>query len=325
MSLLVLSEAEIRSILTPRVAIDSQRAAYAAVADGTVTALGVTASLDSADGSLTFAHTGAIRGVTGVTCKFGLQAPGNAARGLPAVHAVVTVLRPGTGEPLACLNGAAVTALRTAAGVGAAAEVLARPDASRLGLVGAGVQAREAARMIAAIRPLSGIAVFCRSTAHSARLAANLQTELGVPSAAADSPAAVAAGSDIVVTATTSREPVVRGTWLRPGSTVLTVGSYEPGLRELDLAATARASATFTDDPVKAMASCGMLIEAREQGVAPEVTAVGEVITGRAPGRHSADDVVLFHCTGLGIQDASLAWTVLELAGAQQVGRMVEF
>ena len=98
------------------------------------------------DDSLTFAHTGAIAGLTGVTCKFGLQVPGNTARGRPAVHAVVIVLRPGTGEPLACLNGTAVTALRTAAGVGAAAEVLARPEASRLGLAGAGVQAREAAR-----------------------------------------------------------------------------------------------------------------------------------------------------------------------------------
>jgi len=84
MSLLVLSEADIRSVLSPRAAIDSQRAAYLAAADGTVTASGVTSSTDPADDSLTFAHTGAIRGRTGVTCKFGLQVPGNAARGLPA-------------------------------------------------------------------------------------------------------------------------------------------------------------------------------------------------------------------------------------------------
>lgn len=325
MSLLVLSEAEIRSVLSPRAAIDSQRGAYLAAADGTVTASGVTSSLDPADDSLAFAHTGAIRGRTGVTCKFGLQVPGNAARGLPTVHAVVTVLRPGTGEPLACLNGATVTALRTAAGIGAAAEVLARPDASRLGLVGAGVQAREAARMIGAVRELSQVRVLARSGRRGAEVAADLAAELGVPAAAADSAAELASESDIVLTATTSRDPVLRGAWLRAGSTVLTVGSYEPDRRELDLAATARADATFADDPVKAASCCGPLVEASEQGVPPVVRSIGEVIAGLAPGRGTAEDVVLFHCAGLGVQDASLAWAVLELATAAGVGRTVEF
>jgi len=135
MSLLVLSDSDIRAVLSPRQAIDSQRAAYLAVAEGRLSASGVTSARDPADDSLTFAHTGAIAGLTGVTCKFGMQASGNAARGLPSVHAIVTVLRPDTGEPLACLNGTAVTALRTAAGVAAAADVLARPDAGRLGRI----------------------------------------------------------------------------------------------------------------------------------------------------------------------------------------------
>lgn len=324
MSLLVLGDAEIRSVLPLRAAIDSQRAAFVAVADGRVTASGITSSREPADDSLAFAHTGAILNLTGVTCKFGLQVPGNAARGLPTVHAVVIVLRPVTGEPLACLNGATVTALRTAAGVAAAAEVLARPDASRLGLVGAGVQAREAGRMISAVRALSRIQVFSLSAQRSADLAADLQAELGVPSMAASAAAQVASESDIVVTATTSRDPVVRGTWLRAGTTVLTVGSYEPDRRELDLAATVRADSTFADDRVKAMSCCGMLVEACERGVQPEVRQIGEVIAGRRPGRGAAEDVVLFHCSGLGVQDASLAWTVMELAAARKVGRMVE-
>ncbi len=325
MSLLVLGEAEIRSVLSPRAAIDSQRAAFVAVADGRVTASGITATRDPADDSLTFAHTGAIMNLTGVTCKFGLQVPGNAARGLPAVQAVVVVLRPVTGEPLACLNGAAVTALRTAAGVGAAADVLARPDASRLGLIGAGVQAREAARMIGAVRALSQIQVFSRSAQRSKDLAAELEAELGLPAAAAQTAAAAAGESDIVVTATTSREPVVCGGWLAAGATVLTVGSYEPGRRELDLAATVRAAATFADDPVKAAGHCGMLVEAAERGIPVQVAQIGEVIAGRRPGRGAAGDVVLFHSTGLGVQDASLAWAVVQLANAQAVGQRVEF
>ena len=137
-----------------------------------------------------------------------MQVSGNAARGLPSVHAIVTVLRPDTGEPLACLNGTTVTALRTAAGIAAAADVLARPDAGRLGLIGAGVQAREAARLIAAVRDLSAIRVHGLRPRQSSELAADLQAELGVPSCAVTSAEQVAANSDILVTATTSRNPL---------------------------------------------------------------------------------------------------------------------
>lgn len=323
--LLVLSDAEVQSVLSPRAAIESQRAALVAAAERRVTAMGVLSAVDPADDSLVFAHTGAIPGLTGVTCKFGLQVPGNAARGLPSVHAAVMVLRPDTGEPLACLNGTALTALRTAGGIGAAADALARPDASRLGLVGAGVQARAAARMIAEIRTLSQVTVHSRTSASAAALADDLAADLGVPAAAAADAAGLAAASDIIVTATTSREPVIRGEWLRPGVTVLTVGSYEPGRREIDLAATVRADATFTDDPAKAKSYCGPLAVAREHGISIDPEPVGEVIAGRRLGRHEAGDVIVFHCTGLGVQDASVAAAVLEAATARQVGRRIEF
>jgi ornithine cyclodeaminase len=325
MSLLVLSDSDIRAVLSPRLAIDSQRAAYLAVADDRLSASGVTSARDPADDSLTFAHTGAIAGLTGVTCKFGMQVSGNAARGLPSVHAIVTVLRPGTGEPLACLNGTTVTALRTAAGIAAAADVLARPDAGRLGLIGAGVQAREAARLIAAVRDLSAIQVHGLRTRQSSELAADLQAELGVPSCAVTSAEQVAANSDILVTATTSREPVVCGGWLPAGSTVLTVGSYEPDRSELDLAATARADLIVADDPIKASSQCGILVEARQEGMPVQVAAIGDVIAGRDPGRRAPTDVVLFLCTGLGVQDASLAWAIIELAVARKLGTTVEF
>lgn len=325
MSLLVLSDSDIRAVLSPRQAIDSQRAAYLAVAEGRLSASGVTSARDPADDSLTFAHTGAISGLTGVTCKFGMQVSGNAARGLPSVHAIVTVLRPDTGEPLACLNGTTVTALRTAAGVAAAADALARPDSARLGLIGAGVQAREAARLIAAVRELSAIRVHGLRARQSSELAAELQAELGVPSWSVPWAEQVAADSDILVTATTSREPVVCGEWLPAGSTVLTVGSYEPDRSELDLAATARADLIVADDPIKAGSQCGILVEARQEGMPVQVAAIGDVIAGRNPGRRAATDVVLFLCTGLGVQDASLAWAIIELAVARKLGTTAEF
>jgi ornithine cyclodeaminase len=326
MSLLVLSDADIREVISPRTAINTQRDAYLAAVSGQVAASGVTATHNPADDSLTFAHTGAIAGVTGVACKFGMQVPGNAARGLPAVHAIVTLLDPVTGEPAACLNGTTITAIRTAAGVAAAAEVLARPDASRLGLIGAGVQAREAARMISEIRPLSRISVCSLSAAASAALAAELQGELGVPSAAAPSAERVAVGSDILVTATTSLQPVVQGSWLAPGSTVLTVGSYEPARRELDITATARADGVFADEAGKAMATCGILVEASEQDVLRpgQITQIGDVIGGTRPGRRAADDLLVFHSVGLGVQDAALTWAAYQLAEERRIGKRVD-
>jgi ornithine cyclodeaminase/alanine dehydrogenase-like protein (mu-crystallin family) len=332
MSLLVLSEADIRSVLSPAAAIESQRAAYVAAAEGRVSASGVI----SADGgaaepdSLTFAHTAAITGVTGVTCKFGQQVTGNAARGLPSVHAVVTVLKPGTGEPLAVLNGAAVTALRTAAGIGAAADALARPDATRLGLIGAGVQAREAARMISSVRDLKAISVHDVVAERRERLADELAQELNVPVQAVVSAEQSVIESDIVVTATTSRSPVVRGAWLPGGATVLTIGSYEPDRRELDQDAVLRADIMVADDPVKAESYCGILIEARARGVQAGVASIGEIIAGRQQGRRGAGEIAMFLCTGLGVQDAALAWAVVELTAAEraagrELGRSVAF
>jgi ornithine cyclodeaminase/alanine dehydrogenase-like protein (mu-crystallin family) len=324
-ALLVLSGTEIRSLLSPRAAIDSQRAALVAAAEGQVAAMGALAVTDPADDSLVFVHTGAIAGTTGVVCKFGLQVPGNAARGLPTVHAMVMVLQPGTGEPLACLDGTAVTALRTAGGIGAAAEVLARPDATRLGLAGAGVQAREAARMIAAVRPLERIEIASARPGHGAALAAELSAELGLDAIAVPSAAELAGSCDVIVTATTSREPVIAGRRLRPGVTVLTVGSYEPGRREIDLAASIRADAVFADDPVKAAAHCGPLVEAANAGHPAGAVAVGEVIAGRHPGRRDPGEVIVYHCAGLGVQDAALAWAAVERARPGAIGEKVAF
>ena len=180
--------------------------------------------------------------------------------------------------------------------------------------------------MISAVRGLSAIGVCGQSDEGSARLAAELQAELGVPSAAARSAEQLAAQSDILVTATTSRTPVVRGGWLPPGCTVLTVGSYEPDRRELDLAATTRADLITADDPVKAssrMRHTGRGQRARRAG--PRQSRSARSSRAGPRGARADADVVLFHCTGLGIQDASLAWSVLELAAERQRGRTVEF
>jgi ornithine cyclodeaminase len=284
---------------------------------------------DRGDDSLVFVVTGEIPGATGVAFKFGCQVPANTARGLATVQATVVLADPITGEPRACLNGAAVTALRTAAGVAAAADALAAPGAATLGVFGSGIQAAEAVRMISAVRPLTQVRIWSRSPERRRALAAQLEADPAVDATvtAVPEPQFAARHNEIVVTCTTSREPVLVGEWLSAGATVVTVGSYEPDRREIDLSVTKRADGVFVDDLDKALVSCGPIIEAVQGGLLdrPDIGLIGEVLTGAGAGRRHADDLLVFHSVGLGVQDAALGWMAWQRAQESGSGRVVEF
>jgi ornithine cyclodeaminase len=325
--LLILSEQDIRRALPLDRAIASQKQAYVAAAtpDASMGA-GVAHAGTSAE-QLVFALTGGIHGQTGITCKFGMQVPSNHRRGLPSVHAFVTLLDPETGVPLACLNGTTITTMRTACGIAAAADLLAPPAAARLAVIGSGVQAREAVRAIAAIRPLSVVRLWSRDPANCRSAVAALQTQVDAAFEIAPTTEAAVAGSDIVATCTLSHDPVIRGEWVGDGATVLTVGSYHPAARETDLALTRRAARTFTDDVAKALGNGGAILEAVSAGAlaAGDLVAIGEVAQGRHPGRASAGDILLFHSMGLGIQDAAAAWAAYQGALEAGIGTTVAF
>jgi ornithine cyclodeaminase len=140
----------------------------------------------------------------------------------------------------------------------------------------------------------------------------------------AESPEQLARTSTLLATCTSSAEPVIQGRWLGAGSTVLTMGSYSPDRREIDLAATRRADLTYVDGPAAA-ASVGPLVAAAAAGpVHPgTVGLVGAVIDG-GRGRTDADQVVVFHSSGLGVQDATLAWAAYTSALAAGVGTHVD-
>lgn len=321
---LLLSDLDIRRLVSPDIAIESQRAAYVALAAGATAANGTIAAPYGED-ALVFAVTGALPGETAVACKFGMQVPGNAIRGFPAVHAVVTLLDAETGRPVAILNGTTVTTMRTAAGVAAAVDALAGPAGGRLGLLGSGVQACEAARMICAVRDITEIRIWSPSAEHRARLARVLAVELPSSVVAAESAEEATRGSDIVVTATTSREPVVNGAWLTAGATVATVGSYQPNLCEVDIDTTRRAGVVYVDDVDKAATECGPIVAATRSGIPPaELVPIGSVIADRHPGSSLAPTVALFHSVGSGVQDATLSWAAYRRAIAGGVGVRVE-
>lgn len=317
--LLLLSAADVRSVFDLPAAIASQRAAFAALGRREAR-LAPRLLLDGPDGGVAFCYVSRLPG-TGAVAKFGSVTPGNAARGLPTVAALVIVQDPVDGRPVAIIEGESVTTLRTSAASAVAADHLAVPDASRLAVVGCGVQGRAHVRAMAAVRPIARVAVACRHP-DTCRVAADLAAELGLEAEAAASPRAAVEGAQIVVTATTSAAPVVLGAWLEPGCTVLSVGSFAPDRTEVDDAVLARAAPVVVDDVPTALEHAGPVVAAVRAGrLSPErVRPLGPVVAGLAPGRESADDVVFYNSVGVGVQDTAAASVIVERARAAGAG-----
>jgi ornithine cyclodeaminase/alanine dehydrogenase-like protein (mu-crystallin family) len=249
--------------------------------------------------------------------------PGNAARGLPAIHAAVLVLDATTGRPVALMDGTRLTALRTGAAGGLSVELLARPDASVVALFGAGVQARsllEAVRCVRRVREVRIVSL--RQT--SADVLSGELTDLEARSVA--DPREALEGADIVLTATTSREPVFPGEAVEQGAHVVGVGSYTPTMREVDTELVRRAT-VFVDQRAAALEEAGDLAGPIADGaVGPEVVAaeIGEVVSGVHPGRSSRDEVTFFKSVGNAIQDVVVATHVLREATRLGLGSVVE-
>lgn len=235
-------------------------------------------------------------------------APQNIRSHLPLVVASVLLGDARTGELLALLDGAALTALRTGAAGGVAARTLARPEASRVALFGVGEQAWAQLLAVAAVRELREIRIVAREAAHAQAFMERARARPAFASIVFSCPGPVRAiaDADLVVTATSSHTPVFDGTTLPRGVHVTAVGSFRPDMRELD-PATLRGALITVDQRAGALQEAGEL-----QGLGPrDVVELGEVLAGSAPGRASPDQRTVFKSVGNGIQDlvvASLAY-----------------
>jgi ornithine cyclodeaminase/alanine dehydrogenase-like protein (mu-crystallin family) len=271
-------------------------------------------------------------GPAGGEAAYGLKAicitPSNPAAGLDTHQGVVLLSSGPTGEPLALLNASAVTEIRTAAVSILATDVLARPDADVLAIIGTGVQARAHALALAETRGLREIRIAGRLPASADRLAADLREEIaGVPVRACADAAQAVAGADIVVTATSSATPVLRGEWLEPGMHVNAVGACLPTFRELDSAAMS-AGVLFADSRTSLQAEAGDYVLAAQEGAVGPANVraeLGEVLTGAATGRASESEITIFESLGLAIEDLAAAVTAYEQAAQTGAGNWVEF
>jgi thiomorpholine-carboxylate dehydrogenase len=225
-------------------------------------------------------------------------------RGVPSHHAMILLFRPETGEPLVTMDGRLITEIRTAAVSAVASKLLARPDASVLGILGAGVQARSHLEALRLVRPFREVRVW------SPRSARAFAKEFGIHAAASAEEAV--RGAHVVVVATTSQTPVLFGEWLSPGTHVNAVGAPRPTWRELD------------DDVLRKARIYVELREAatRESGdiiAAGQVYAeIGEVVAGTKPGRQAAGEITLFKSVGVAVEDVVSADLVYRKALARR-------
>ena len=234
-------------------------------------------------------------------------APGNAAHGLPGLHARYLLHDAATGAPLALIDGDVITARRTAAASALAADFLARPDARHLLVVGAGRVAALLPEAYRAVRPIGRVSVWARRPEAAAELAAQWRG-LGFDAAPAADLAAAVRAADIVSCATLATAPVVHGAWLAPGSHLDLIGSFTPAMREAD--DDAFRDATIAVDTEESLQKSGELLEPMAHGVfAPaDVRAtLAALCRGEASGRRSAEERTVFKSVGTALEDLAAA------------------
>jgi ornithine cyclodeaminase len=254
-----------------------------------------------------------------LSCKLVTVFPGNGALGLHTHQAVVMLFDADTGTPKAMLDGASITALRTAAGSALATKSLAREDASVLLVVGTGVQALSHARAVARVRKLRQLRVAGRDGGKAEQLAQSLGRELGIAARGYSIAAEAFQGAEIVCATTHAEQPVVQGAWLEPGMHINSVGLNPKG-RELDADAVKRAR-VFVESRAAALApppsGAGELIGADVHAE------VGEVLAGTQKGRESIQQITLYKSVGVAVQDAVAAQLVYDAALKRRVGTEV--
>jgi ornithine cyclodeaminase/alanine dehydrogenase-like protein (mu-crystallin family) len=247
--------------------------------------------------------------------------PDNPKRGLDAHQGTVTLFDGETGEVRALMNASAVTAIRTAAVSAVATRLLAREDARELGVLGAGVQAHSHLEALRLVRDFDHVRIYSPTAEHAVLLAEEAGAE------AVGSAEEAVRGADVVVTATSSSEPVLEREWLKQGAHVNSVGGRPPVMRELDTATIADSS-FFVDRRESAEAEAGDYREALESGAigAGHIKAeIGEILIGAAPGRVTPDELTVFRSLGLAVEDLAAAEYVVRRAREAGAGTEVAF
>lgn len=243
--------------------------------------------------------------------------PDNTKHSLPAVHGTYLLLNAATGLPVAVLDGTALTLRRTAAASALAAGFLARPDSAVHLMVGTGALAPHLVAAHAAVRPIRQTRVWGRDPRKAAALATRLAAA-GLDAAPASRLEEAVAAADIITCATLSKEPLIRGAWLRPGTHLDLVGGFTPEMREADDAAIARARVYLDTDA--ALDEAGDIVQPLRSGHLARERIVGDLFglaRGICPGRRDAAEITLFKSVGSALEDLAAAQLAVSRVGVE--------
>jgi len=259
--------------------------------------------------------------------KVNANFPENTVRfGLPTIQGVVILCDGENGTPLAVMDSREVTSLRTAAATAVAAKLLARPDSRTLAVCGCGVQGRVQAQAIASVRRLESILAYDNNQERARQLSRTLADDLHIPVTHVSDLVPAVLQSDICVTCTTSRQPLLGPGDVRPGTFIAAIGADNPEKHEIHPALMKKSKIVV--DILEQCAKMGDLHHAMQAGIVGREDVhgeLGEIVAGKKPGRESNDEIIVFDSTGMALQDVAAAAAVFERARRQGAGVRFDF
>lgn len=250
----------------------------------------------------------------------------NPKQNLPAILATIMLFSSETGKMIAAMDGGYITAIRTACASALATKALANADTPVLGILGAGVQARAHIEALARVRQLKLIKIYSPSGKSAVAVKQDMEEKCRVAMEVAASAEEAVRGSDLLVTVTTAKEPIVQAEWLKPGVHINAVGSHRPDLREIG-GATLKLAKVVVDSREAVMAECGDILLALEEKSIDEHAIHGEigaVLASTITGRSNANEITLYKSVGIAIQDVATAQLVYRRALERNIGTHVE-
>ena len=232
-----------------------------------------------------------------------------------------------SGVLLAVMEASALGQIRTGAASGLATRHMARSDAATVAVIGAGYQARTQLEAVSAVRHVKAVRAFSRTAEKREAFATEMSERLNVEVAPVDSAEECVRDADVAITITSSREPVLKGEWLKDGAHVNAAGGNHWMRREIDPAAVARSALIVVDDLEQAKIECGDLIWAAERAAFRWAMAheLKDVVSGRMSGRPSEDSITLFESQGVGLEDVAAALHVYGKARERGIGQELPF
>jgi alanine dehydrogenase len=314
---LLLTEADVRAILTMPLALELVEASFRRLADGAAVCHPRRRLPMAGKGLMNYMAASDFAGG-----YMGLKIYTVSPQGL---RFVVPLFDARSGELCALIEADYLGQMRTGAASGVATRVLARNDAFRVGIIGTGLQARTQLQAVALVRKLEWIRVFGRDSGRRQEFARDVTTRLGVPTTAVSSAEEAVRGSDIVITATTASRPVVEGRWLAPGMHVNVMGSNFAEKREVDSETVARSDVVVADSIEQSKIEAGDLIQAfgADSTRWASVRELQDIVAGKVPGRTNEKQITLFKSNGLAIEDVVVGARVYEIARERGMGREV--